>query len=72
VSIAAKTRRRRSAKRGRTVRFIGRLLLTEKLGFTTAKCGKENEPMIGLRVSISDPSFSSVTLCMDEKEEEEE
>jgi len=72
VSVAAKTRRRRSAKRGRMVRFIGRPpLLTAKLGFTVAKCGKENGSMIGLRVPISDPSFSSVPLCMDEEEEEE-
>lgn len=51
------------------MRFIGRL---EKLGFTVAICGKEeNGSMICLRVSVSDPSFSSVSLCMDEEEYEE-
>lgn len=74
VSVAAKTRMRRSANNGRTVRFIGRRFL--KLGFVVVavKFEKENEWMIGLRVSVSDPSFSSVkvSLGMSEGKECEE
>lgn len=64
VSVAAKTRMRRSKNRGRTVRFIGRGPLAEKLGLAVAKCGKANGSIIGLRLSVSDPSFSSVSFGM--------
>lgn len=73
VSVAAKTRSRRSANSGRTVRFIGRRFF--KLGLVVAAVGKfekEKDSMIGLRVSVSDPSFSSVKVTLGMSEEEEE
>lgn len=61
--MATKTMRRRSPKRGRTVRFIGKVFLV----VGDAKCGKESK-ILGLEDSDSDPSSSSETLGIGEEE----
>lgn len=67
VRVTMKTSSRRSKKRGRTVRFIGKRFLWEQLDLVGAKW--ENGSM-ELNDSISDSSFSSEALGMDEEEEE--
>lgn len=64
VTVATKTMKRRSPKRGRTVRFIGKMFL---VAMGDAKCGKESK-ILGFEVSDSDPSSSSENLGIGEEE----
>lgn len=72
VSVATQTTRRRSAKSGRTVRFIGNAFFREQL-VVLAKFGNGSMvvKILGFGGSVSDPSLSSETLGIGEGGEEE-